>query len=128
MNNDETTPPCSLCGKAHVGIVRPCFLLLRGAFLYSEQYGCEVFAFDDEVQLLLIDLENGMKAAIVPMQPTRRRVSAVVHESCAEEASERLEMLGDLSEEEAFGMTIEEERARYRDDDDPEDDADLEDL
>lgn len=98
MENDETTPACRICAAPHVGVLTPCYLGLRGSYIFSPELGCEVFALDPSVAIEFFKLPNGQTAVVVDMNP-KLRVTGAAHEDCVETASAKLEMTIDFNEE-----------------------------
>jgi cold shock CspA family protein len=92
MKHDEVTPPCLICEDPHAGVLTPCYLLLRGNYVFSPQHGAEVFVFDPELQVEFFELQNGQKACFVDVNQ-RKKTAAIIHDDCAENLQKKLQML-----------------------------------
>ncbi len=103
MPNDDTTPPCRLCGADHVGVLTPTYLTLRGNYMWNAELGCEVFVLDQRIGLEFMALPTGGKAIIVDVNP-KKALAAVAHEDCIDEAARKLEATMDFDEDEMFRM------------------------
>src|SRR3954463_15072162 len=88
LDNDETTPACKVCASDHVGVLNPCYLMLRGSYIFAPDLGAEVFVLSAAVEVLR--LPNGTSALIVDINP-RSNAAHVIHEECAAIAADKLE-------------------------------------
>jgi len=101
MKNDETTPPCALCGAPHIGILSACYLVLRGNFLFFDKLGITVFKPDRKADALFIKLPSGETGISVDITE-RSETAAVIHDSCADLAKGKLAALREVTEEEVL--------------------------
>lgn len=92
MENDETTPPCLLCDAPRVGILTPCYLMLRGNYVFSPEHGAQIFIFDDELKVEFTQTMGGRKACFVDVLPGEL-ASVIVHDDCAETIYRKKEVL-----------------------------------
>lgn len=108
MRNDETTPPCRLCGKAHVGILSPAYMIVRGNFHHLANEGITVFKPTRKADVMYVEMAGGPVGWGIDIQPGST-TACVVHDVCAEFAARKLRALREVTEEEILYGEYEEE-------------------